>query len=678
MLAICLAWLYRQQISNGFTLLSGLPFDAIISTTITEHWYQVFLGKANWAEVNYFFPHTRVIAQSDAYFLNGVLYTPFRLLGYDPFLAAEFANMAMKAIGFVGAYFMCRKVFSLQFHWALLAAVLFTINSGIATHSSRSQLLSVALTPVMVLLIWDGLNSLSQNKIARFRIDGVVASALFGAWCLTCFYMAWFFLFFFTVFVAVAAVLGGRNGLAQVKQIVAKHYVSILLVLGSAVFFLLPFLYAYIPKSHETGVRPYWAALFYTVPPINILQVGTENLWWGQLYNKFVQQVQPGYFPSSEYYNTGLAIGLFGLFLCSLIQFFNKAKRQHLALAAILLATLLTWIAVLNIQGHSAWFYVYKFFPGAKALRVVGAYQLFLALPVILIAVKFLSTRRLNAPVIALVCALLVAEELSVEGLSLSRQAELDRIALPHAPPKECQSFYTSGWSDQGSLPLAMQIYAHNVTAMLIAQNTTIPTLNGFASFMAPDWDFDKPNTPSYDARVASYAGKHGLSGLCKLDLNDKSWRVIDDASLVVRAMDVNYFEKSAWPGGVAEAHGLSGQEEWGAWSEGELVTLQFTVPLPEKFDLHLTGHAFSRNAGKEFVIRLEDPQNKTAGLPGSSRKFILPETSEERVFRFDNPAKAKAISIVVPYPVSPFELKASGDERRLGIGLEKIRIEPL
>jgi hypothetical protein len=223
-----------------------------------------------------------------------------------------------------------------------------------------------------------------------------------------------------------------------------------------------------------------------------------------------------------------------------------------------------------------------------------------------------------------------------------------------------------------------MQIYAHNVTAMLIAQNTTIPTLNGFASFMAPDWDFDKPNTPSYDARVASYAGKHGLSGLCKLDLNDKSWRVIDDASLVVRAMDVNYFEKSAWPGGVAEAHGLSGQEEWGAWSEGELVTLQFTVPLPEKFDLHLTGHAFSRNAGKEFVIRLEDPQNKTAGLPGSSRKFILPETSEERVFRFDNPAKAKAISIVVPYPVSPFELKASGDERRLGIGLEKIRIEPL
>jgi hypothetical protein len=322
---------------------------------------------------------------------------------------------------------------------------------------------------------------------------------------------------------------------------------------------------------------------------------------------------------------------------------------------------------------------VFYLFPGAKALRVVSAYQIFLALPVIVIAVKYLSTRRLSVPVVSVVCALLVIEELNnTPGLGLDRQVELNRITLPSAPPEKCRSFYTSGWKDQDTLGYPADIYAHNVTAMLIAQGTRIPTINGFASFMAPDWDFAKPNLPDYDARVASYASRYGLSGLCKLDLNDKSWKAIDDATLVRRPIDMNFFEKSAWAGGIAEVHGLSGQEPWGTWSNANIVKLQFTAPLPEKFELHITGHAFARNIGKEFVAQLEDNGIKTVNLQNPSRKFILGVADEERALRFENPAKAKTISIIVPHPVSPVELGAASDNRRLGIALIKVRIEPL
>jgi hypothetical protein len=676
-LALCLAWLYRQQLSNGFALVAGDRYDGVISTTILEHWYQVFLGRANWAEVGYFFPYTRVIAQSDASFLVGVLYTPFRLLGYDPFLSAELANIAMKSIGFISAYLMCRKVFSLSFPWALLAAVLFTLSNGMAAHASRAQLATVALTPLLVLLIWHGVKSLGANQVARFRIDGVLAGALYGAWCLTCFYDAWFFLFFFTVFAVVAALLGGRAGLARMKQIIAKHYWSILFVLGSAVFWLLPFLYAYLPKARETGVRLYDEALRYTVPLEHVLQVGNANLVWGKIYNKLLLQVYPGYAPEGEYFDTGVAAGLFVLFVCAVVQYIRKPNRQ-LVLSSILLATLLTWLLILNVGGWSPWIYVFTYFPGAKALRVVAAYQIFLALPVIVLAVSFLSTLRPRAPVAALVAAVLVAEELNATGLGLDRGAELARIALPQAPPARCHSFYTSGWNDQDRLPFPAGIYAHNVTAMLIAQHTKIPTVNGVASFMAKDWDFARPNAPDYDARVASYASKHGLSGLCKLDLNDKSWKVIADSALVRLPLDVKFFEKSAWPGGIAEMRGLSGPEPWGAWSNDKLVQLQFTAPLPEKFALHLTGHAFAHNIGKAFLVQLEGKRAGNASLPVPAKTFVLGGTDEERVLSFENPARANTINIIVPQPVSPIELGAASDDRHLGIALAKFRIEPL
>jgi hypothetical protein len=187
----CVIWLYRLQILNGFTLLAGDRYDGAISTTILEHWYKVFRGKANWAEVNYLFPHLRSIANTDGYFLIGVAYAPFRFLGCDPFLASELTNIVIKCIGFVGMYWMSRRVFSLPFRWALLAAILFTLSNGMTSHSSRSQLSAVALTPFMVLLLWNAAQAVNMKDFGKARILGAAAGLLFGALCLTCFYVAW-------------------------------------------------------------------------------------------------------------------------------------------------------------------------------------------------------------------------------------------------------------------------------------------------------------------------------------------------------------------------------------------------------------------------------------------------------------------------------------------------------
>jgi len=679
-MAICVTWLYRQQILNGFTVLAGDRYDGVISTTILEHWYKVFQGRANWAEVNYFFPHVRSLANTDGYFIVGLIYVPFRVLGFDPFHSAELANMVVKAIGYLGMYWMCRRVFSLPFHWAVFAAILFTLSNGMTVHSSRSQLATVALTPYMALLLWKAANAAKNGHFSQVRLFGALAGLLFGAWCLTCFYAAWFFFYFFIVFSVIALLIYGKAGLKLVKEQAFGHPGSYAVVLAASLLAIGPFLYAFFPKSQETGVRSYSESLAYTVPPENILQLGTENLFVGKLYNEVLLKFEPTYSPPNEYYNTGFGIFLFALFLVAIIQMIRQyRKTNNKLLFALMLATVITWLTTLNFSGNSLWFAVFHSIPGAKALRVVSAYYVFLALPIIVIAVRYLAMRRLPVLLASVIAALLIVEELNAPALGLNRKAELERIVLPHTPPDQCKAFYTSGWRNQAELAGPAEIYAHNVTAMLIAQKLEIPAVNGIASFMSADWDFANPNKPNYDARVRSYASKNDVKGLCRLDLNDKTWSVVDPSTIRTLPLDLPFFEKSAWTGGVASVSGLNAPEPWGSWSIAKRIKFEFTEPLPPKFELHVTGHAFAHNNGKDFVVTLHSAKSEEATAPGAVQKFSMSgEKDAERIMRFDNPAGLRSITIVVPHPVSPADVGAPGDDRTLGLALAKLSIVPL
>lgn len=127
-------------------------------------------------------------------------------------------------------------------------------------------------------------------------------------------------------------------------------------------------------------------------------------------------------------------------------------------------------------------------------------------------------------------------------------------------------------------------------------------------------------------------------------------------------------FKKTSWPGVISSARGLSSSEPWGTWSASDVVTFEFVIPLPDKFNVHLSAHAFGPNVGKEFEAQVGD----------GTQKFTLGVADEERIIQFENPKESKILTINVPHPVSPKELGLSGDERKLGIGFIKLNIEPL
>jgi phosphoglycerol transferase len=118
----------------------------------------------------------------------------------------------------------------------------------------------------------------------------------------------------------------------------------------------------------------------------------------------------------------------------------------------------------------------------------------------------------------------------------------------------------------------------------------------------------------------------------------------------------------------ISGSSGLGGIEEWGRWSEGGRIELQFAQPLPARLTLRLTAHAFGPNAGKDIVVSV-----------GSRRRILrLSGDWAKQALSFDNPGGENAIVLEIPQPVSPKALGMSGDGRMLGIAVHQMDIGTL
>lgn len=523
---------FRFQLLNGFSVLYGDSYDAAIVVAILEHWYSVFRGLSEWSELYYFYPYKNTLGQTDGYFLIGIIYSAIRSFGLDPFLSSELSNMVVRSIGFFSFFVLARKAFSLSFWWALLGAALFIISNNLTVHGQRLQLSTVSFAPIMAIFLWYTYRAIEAQDKSKIFGWGAASGVFLGAWSISCFYITWFFIYFFVFYLVVVSFVVKREQLIGFLSKLKSSYVPVLAVCVVSVVSLLPLLSVYLPKSKEVGMRSYQSALGHTVPLQDIVQTGQQNYLFGEIYAKFLSVVSPRYVANGEYHNTGIAPILFFLFVVGVVLILRTKVEGDRAVLwrAIALTTIITWLGVVKVGGHSAWFFLYTFFPGAKALNVVSVYQIVLSLPVILIALRYLSriSDRLPVSILVLVVALLGLEELNKGYMVLDRHKELAKVAVHSAPPKECLSFYVSGWPDQDpAAPMSdstSNFYAHNVSAMLIAELIRLPTLNGIASFSPKDWNFAYPNWPDYDQRMKNYADAHNLTNVCKLELKTLEW----------------------------------------------------------------------------------------------------------------------------------------------------------
>jgi hypothetical protein len=519
---LCVAVFFRAQIGNGFTLLLGDRHDGVIELAILEHWRNVLRGTEAWDRTAYFWPVPGTLGYNDGYLAFGLLHALFRALGADPFLSGECVNMALRGLGFLGAHLLARRVFGLGVGWALLAAALFTLANNLAIRASHAQLFGVSLAPVVALPLAEAIRALLAGRRAALLGWGTAFLLGFAVWLMSGFYMAWYFAFYGGATMLAWLALAGGAARQALWQAARGQWPALAALGALAALALLPFALTYLPKAAETGMHPWSTVRQYAPTPLDILHVGAANHLWGWL----VRGLNGIFRPEMPFWSeqmTGFPLLLLALFAAALWRPLGGALPR-----ALLLATAITWALTLRVGDHSAWWLVYQAVPGAKAARVVARYQLFLALPVTMLAVAWLAAQapRVSRLAVGLLVALLLAEQLNGYAPTfLDRPQELARLTAVPPPPRECRAFFvTAARSESRFGEEVANVYNHNTEAMLVAQVLGLPTINGISTFNPPLWPDGLTGTPEYLAAVRRYAAAHRLEGLCGLDLQRFTW----------------------------------------------------------------------------------------------------------------------------------------------------------
>ena len=537
-LTVTLLLIYRDQILNGFEFLLGNnTYDNTIHTAILEHWFNVFKGINSWSEVNYFFPYSKTIAQTDAYFLISVFYIPFRLLEIDPYLSTELAGVCLKIFGFFFAYLFSRLVINFRHSYAILVAILFTLNNAMTIHGYRIQLATVAFLPLFAILLYLTIKYLTLNNRKLYLIFGSLFSFLFGLWCFTCLYASYFFFIFILLFLFVNIFLNFSRIVFLAKQVKKLYLYSFFIAVTFAVS-LIPFVTTFYPKSIESKPRSLDAVIYSTVRIEELMQVGQNNLFNYPVFQRFIGIISPNYMPDLnwEYHNMGFTLTVSVLFILALVKFLRNFRTLKSNLVYQLgITSFMFMVLIINVFGKSLWLYIYNYFPGGKALGVISVSLIFLAFPIYIVVVYYISTTIKRKLILLPIIALLVIGELNSPPLKLDRRKEIEMNFTVSPPQITCNSFYVTGWDNQETNPGYWEWfnnqYAHNVSAMLLSQKLNIPTLNGMASFIPKDYDLVgpngtafSPNSAEYKTRISKYIKDRNLDKVCLLDLNSKIW----------------------------------------------------------------------------------------------------------------------------------------------------------
>ncbi|MFC7539724.1 hypothetical protein ACFQU2_10020 [Siccirubricoccus deserti] len=527
---LTLAVFFRHQLGDGFTLLYGDRHDAVIELSILEHWWNVLRGLESWSRTSYFHPVPATLGYNDGYLLFGLLHAAWRSLGADPFLSGELVNASLRALGFLAMFGLLRRAVGLGWPVALLGAVLFTLSNNLFIRGNHAQLFSVGFVPLLGWLLYRTGVALLEGRRGALLGWGGGFCLMFAACLMTGFYMAWYFAWLGgAVLLAWLAVAGA--GRRPVLRALRAQAVPLLGLAALAVMLNIPFLTLYLPKAAETGMHPWPDVLRHAPTLLDVLNVGERSLLWGWLVSGLNDAIRPG-FPAWSELMTGFPPLLLGLFAASLVWLARGGRGLDPArlplLRAVALATLVTWALTLRWGDTTGWSLVYAYVPGARAARVVARYQIFLAVPVVALAMAFLAAQahRLGRPVLALLALLLVAEQLNrYAPLFLDRPLENARLEAVPPAPADCRSFYVSAARTESRFGEEVaNPYNHNTEAMLVAAVRHIPTINGISTFNPPLWPAAIPEDPAYLAEVRAWAEHWGLTGLCALDLRRFTW----------------------------------------------------------------------------------------------------------------------------------------------------------
>jgi len=695
-----LAWVlgavifFRQQIGSGFDLISGDIGDARLIIYINEHWFRVFSGLVDFRSPAQFYPLQGTLGYSDAFFLYQIFYSPFRLLGIDEFLAFQLTLIGLTAIGFASFFALMRRVFNLPLYLAVAGALIFAFSNMNFLKIGHPQHLTIEFIPLLILFGFEAARSIGAAPRRAVLFSGLMGAGLALVF-FTSYYIGWFFVLASLVFVPVFLVLNRSHAFAMVRARAPLVGTCLLVFVASFLIFLTPFLMTYLPVVLEGRRRSFADNMLYAGWITDLINVGAGNAVWGSIVAGL-----PGY-PAERLGNGEAFLAPTPLLMIAMIAgtvFVARHGMRHPVelrfQGRLILALAITSLALMALPiqagGYSLWWPVWKFVPGASAIRVPYRLQIMNGLIVTLTVFVILSywyrIRRMSGVaemsglvLTGLVAVLMLEQINTTPTASISRANELaflDKVPAPVAG--RCEVFYISD-----SQPENRATYAYQIDAMLISQRVGIPTINGYSGWEPNGWAVRDPRSGSSYLNFADrWLEQNGVTDeVCAFDEATMAWtpHKVPDPNLLAAAQTLDFSQ-----GGNADnaesfmlRGGWSGAEPWGRWTDGAAASLEMKVDESFSGGLELVAEVMAYvsepHPSQEVEVLVNDRKISTWSFtrekPGmSERRLYIPAELVQ-------PASKTTITFRPLNPASPQSLGNSGDPRVLGLGIHRLRL---
>ncbi len=684
------AMFFRLQITSGFDAVPGDIWDGRLLMGIVEHWRLVLLGEREWHTLAMFWPQEGSLGYSDTFFLTGMAYSLLRLFGLDQWHAYTAAYMGLGYAGYLSMYWLLRGFVRLPFLHSLLLAVLFVNVSPMimGVNNSHMQLTYAWLLPCVIALGW---KSLLDER--RPLLWASLCALLLGLLFFSTFYVSWFFVLIVCIalflFLAGGSVEGGigkgpsrvdlRLGICRDRIDAVLRWAwgnrRRLLAFG-AVFalLLLPFVWLYLPVLQESGPRSY-RAMKPTMPVlVDFINVDPLNYTWGWIADSLKLHVRD--------FCGELRFGLPLLTLCTFFAaFVFFARRQLLGrhpdtlsrvAFAMSLAVLVCWLLSIKVGGNSLWWLVYTFVPGAKAIRCVFRINVVLTMFLLLVVAVYFRElvrgSRVAQAFAAILCVLMFAENMArlSPGYRISRRECLAMLAHAQPPPEDARVFYIKA-------PDCDYIIAH-MEAFVLAQHFGLETVNGHSGLLPKSWPLDDVHSPAYEKNLLVWLKGELPKGLYAYDRPSGQWQ---DASALADLLDYREGEDlvAAHTFSSYDMGGWSGLEPWGAWTEGKLSSLLFSLPEEMK------GRPLRMEAKLRALVSGSHSQRMTLRINGEKLGYwLITQENAPLLLNMEIPARLTGggrllLQLELPDATSPKTLGSGEDGRQLGVGVEMMRI---
>jgi hypothetical protein len=398
------------------------------------------------------------------------LYAPWRALGAPPDTALQLWMLTAALVNFAAAYVTLRRLL-LRSVWASsVGAFLFAFGSIRTAALAHQQLFFHAFTVVAASAAFAVLRDVHERARRRrlwiaLLFGGIVGQFYAG------FYLGWFLVLALAVALVWGLVLAETR--FRILTLVRNDALSLAIAaLGSATA-LWPLAARYLEAARTVESRTSEVAVS-MLPKLQAwLYLGPQSWLYGFTASWPVfRHLEPFEWEK----RLGLGLATTGLLAWGLWVERRRAGIQVLIASFVTITALVTFFP----GGHTFWPYVFRWAPGAVALRAVARVGLLFLVPAavgIAYALDRISLRRSVAAAVTL----LVCLEQGQSQPSYDKLATRERlVSLERALPRDIDAFFYS------PVRPVRPFWESQLDAMWVQLETGIPTINGYSCSFPP------------------------------------------------------------------------------------------------------------------------------------------------------------------------------------------------